>query len=302
MTNLKWLVYISLATVTLSTTHAAPHCPGNVASLRLRLVQRSEIIVPVEINHTGPYDFMVDTGAQVTTVDPALASELGLKILGTTGVTGVGHSDRAAYVRLDSIQAGTQSVEHVLAVVQSLGQVQAADRRVRGVLAANFMEHFDVLIDYAHSMLCLDGERQMQSEIKGEHIPLVRQTSAEGDMAFTEPPVIPVHIYSVESQLLLRLDSGSNAPLLYEAARYLKQIDGPSLHTKGTDGTDHAFMVLAAQDVQVGNRAVHQIPFVTPVSTGREVPKVAGDGLLPTVLFQRVYISYADHFAVLDPW
>jgi hypothetical protein len=26
------------------------------------------------------------------------------------------------------------------------------------------------------------------------------------------------------------------------------------------------------------------------------------DGLLPTVLFRRVYISYADRFVVLEPW
>ena len=50
--------------------HAEPHCPGNVTSVPLRLVQRSQIVVPVMINRSGPYDFMVDTGAQVTTVDP----------------------------------------------------------------------------------------------------------------------------------------------------------------------------------------------------------------------------------------
>jgi hypothetical protein len=40
-----------LATVPAS--YAEPHCPGNVTSLRLRLVQRSQIIVPIKINHTG---------------------------------------------------------------------------------------------------------------------------------------------------------------------------------------------------------------------------------------------------------
>src|ERR1039458_5955944 len=88
--NLKWLVALTLAAVSLSVVKAEPHCPGNVNSLPLRLVQRSQIVVPVTINHTGPFDFMVDTGAQVMTVDPALAAELNLKMQGTAGVTGAG--------------------------------------------------------------------------------------------------------------------------------------------------------------------------------------------------------------------
>ena len=90
MSTFKWLSSIALAAIMLPALHAEPHCPGNVASLRLRLVQRSQIIVPVVINHTGPYDFLVDTGAQVSIVDPALAADLHLKIEGTTGLVGVG--------------------------------------------------------------------------------------------------------------------------------------------------------------------------------------------------------------------
>jgi hypothetical protein len=76
MTTLKWLASASLALATFPASYAESHFPGNVTSLRLRLVQRSQIVVPVKINHTGPYDFLVDTGAQVTIVDPALLSRL----------------------------------------------------------------------------------------------------------------------------------------------------------------------------------------------------------------------------------
>jgi hypothetical protein len=63
MSTFKWLASIALTAAILPALHAEPHCPGNVPSLRLRLVQRSRIILPVTINHTGPYDFLVDTGA-----------------------------------------------------------------------------------------------------------------------------------------------------------------------------------------------------------------------------------------------
>lgn len=174
MTTLKWLVSVSLAIVMFPAIYAEPHCPGNVTSLRLRLVQRSLIVVPVEINHTGPYDFMVDTGAQITTVDPALSSALHLKAIGETGFIGVGFHSRVPFVQLGLLKAGSHAVEAVLAVIQDPGQVQASDPRVRGILGSNFLEHFDVLIDYPHNLLCLDDGKLMQANIKGSHIALKR--------------------------------------------------------------------------------------------------------------------------------
>src|SRR6202030_1766920 len=112
MSTFKWLASIALAAAILPVLRAEPHCPGNVASLRLRLVQRSQIIIPVKINHTGPYDFLVDTGAQVTTVDPALAAELHLRTQGTVGVTGVGVYAPAPLTQLESVDAGSHIVEN----------------------------------------------------------------------------------------------------------------------------------------------------------------------------------------------
>jgi hypothetical protein len=49
-----------------------------------------QIIATVAINHVGPYDFLVATGAQVTAVDPALTAELHLKTEGATELLDVG--------------------------------------------------------------------------------------------------------------------------------------------------------------------------------------------------------------------
>src|ERR1700690_4380548 len=101
MSILKWLAALGFAAVMLPAVQAESHCPGNLNSLPLRLVQRSQIVVPVSINHAGPFDFMVDTGAQVTRVDPVLAADLHLKPQGTAGVVGVGVYARAPLTILD---------------------------------------------------------------------------------------------------------------------------------------------------------------------------------------------------------
>jgi hypothetical protein len=67
--------------ITRISAHAEEHCPRNIASVTPRVVARALIVIPVKINQSGPFDFMVDTGSQLTIVDPALASQLGLNLV-----------------------------------------------------------------------------------------------------------------------------------------------------------------------------------------------------------------------------
>lgn len=303
MSIVKSLVFASIA-ITVSIVNAEPHCPGNVDSLRLRLVQNVQIVLPVTINHSGPYDFLLDTGAQITTVDPALARTLDLRIEGTTGIIGVGNYTRTPYTTLDSVQAGTSAVDRVMAVIQDLGQIQLADTRVRGVLAGNFLEHFGLLIDYQQRLICLDKKHVLELKMRGQRIQFV---SAHGTATKTPTPqtlTVAVHLSGMgKESFLLRLDSGINVPLLYpsERAAHLVQTGILPLRSRGTDGVEHGFAVLNRQDVQIGPHLLRDLPFVMPVSTRTNIPTPEVDGLLPTAVFQRVFINYADHYAVFQP-
>jgi hypothetical protein len=200
------------------------------------------------------------------------------------------------------VEAGSHAVEAVLAVVQDPGQIQAMDSRVRGILGADFLAHFDVLFDYTQSLLCLDEGKLMQANVKGARTALARVSHP--DLPFTDRLIVPVNVFGIRGQLLMKLDSGSNAPMLYEAGKGLTQalFVSARLRTRGADGIEREFAVLPPQDVQIGVHVLHSVPFVAPLDAGKNVPKVDFDGLLPTILFRRVYISYADHYAVLDPW
>jgi hypothetical protein len=304
MTTVQRLAYISLATLLPVRLQAEPHCPGDVASLRLRLVQRSPIIVPVTINHSGPYDFLVDTGAQVSTVDLALAAELHLKIEGTTEVVGVGSRTRPSFAHLDILEVGSHALANSLVVVRNLEHLQAVDPHVRGILGGNFLGHFDVLIDYAHKMLCLDDAKIMEPEIKGKHIALVTPPHPEDTVLFTEPLIIPVHLgRTATRQLLLLLDSGANVPFLYDSGKDMAggfPVSAP-MRDRGPDGVERVFSVLPPQDIRIDTLTFRQISFVTPTATRKDVPRVGVDGMLPTALFRSVYISYADRFVILEP-
>ena len=118
--------------------HARAQCPGNVASLHVRVIERSLVVVPVKINHSGPYDMVVDTGAQVTTIDPALSAELHLPADGTAGVIGAGVYGRDALIRLELLEVGSQVVERTVALVGDLRQLQASDKNIRESSAPTF--------------------------------------------------------------------------------------------------------------------------------------------------------------------
>ena len=304
MTIFKWLAYLTLALAALAALAAEPHCPGNVASLRLRPVHGSQAIVPVMINHTGPYDFLVDTGTQVTIVDASLADALHLERQGDVEVVGVGFLNRAPVSQLDSLSVGSQATTNPVVVVQNLGQLHKTDLHIRGILGGNFLKHFDVLIDYRHGVLCLDDANVMRPTLRGERIALVKPPQTNDQAIASMPLVIAVHLSGVGRPLLLEVDSGATVPFLFEPARYLAPglVLSPTMNGLSADGMARPFVFLSPQNMRIGGLTLFQISFATLSSGRTDAPNAGVDGLLTTGLFRSIYISYADRFVVLDPW
>lgn len=301
--HIQLLATVSLAAIILPILEAEQRCPGNVASVTPRFVQRALIVIPVRINQAGPFDFMVDTGSQVTVIDPSLAAELHLKPRGTVGLVSVASYAQASVTVLDSLEANSHVVEKPLAVVQDLRQIQAADPRIRGVLGENFLAHFDLFIDYAHKLLCLDDTTTMRQSVLGEHIPLVPPQNPENELPFTERLVIAVHLSGAGTrQILLQLDSGSDGPILYARSKETG-LQWPEHATPqgDTDSKAQQFFAVLPQEMRIGKRTMNHISFVTPVGVENNVPARDEDGVLPTLLFQRVFICPADHYVVFDP-
>lgn len=280
-------------------------CPGNVAGLPFQLVHGSQIITPAMINHTGPYDFLVDTGTDITMIDPWLAAKLQLKSQDEARVFAVSSEMRASFSQLELIEVGPHATANQQVVVRKLDYSLGADVHIRGILGANFLGRFDVLIDNEHKMLCLDGTRAMQRAMKGEHIALVPRTPPADQEWSPALLLLAVHLPSIGSKpLLLKLDSGSNVPLLYDPAKYrpVGLWETRLLRGQGLDGIVRTFIRLPTQEMRIGNLIFPDISFTTFLGTNRHGFRGERDGLLPTSLFRSLYIGYADRFVVLVPW
>jgi hypothetical protein len=296
---------LSLTLLAPSVVSGEVQCPGNVAIVRYHSLGGSKIAIPVTVNGSGPYQFMVDTGSQITIIEPSLAADLHLQPQGSINVASVVNSAKVDLVIPELVEAGPYTVHQPLVAVQSLSQLQAMNPDVRGILGETFLAHFDLLIDNAHKILCFDDTRRMQEDIHGEHLPLLEQPNRQSDLPFTQPLLISVHLPGDGSRsTILNLDSGTNVPLLYanhlEAPPWLqKNYVGQGRVVGG--GPAASFAVTPAQEVRIGSHIARQISFLTPVSTGPKVARGGEDGLLPTALFKRVFISHTDRFVVFDP-
>lgn len=305
MSFFRCLGSIVLAFPIFPVVQAESGCPANVTSLPLRVIQSSLVVVSVQVNHSGPYDFVVDTGAQISTVDTSLASELILKSEGTTGSGGVSTFSRSEFVHLGLLQVGDRTVANSLAVIRDLADLHAADPRIRGILGDTFLEHFDLLIDNRRKILCLDDTKSLASIFKSEHVDLADPVGSDRDLPFTRPLIIAVRVAgSADSPMLLRLDSGSNAPVLYTPAPHL--VNGAGAHSlplaRVVNGMKQGFQVLPAVDLRIGKHTVSQVSFAVPMNSVGRGPSAREDGVLPTMAFQRVFISSEGHYAALDSW
>jgi hypothetical protein len=299
MTSFKVFASLVLVVNIVSTLSAETRCPGNVASLPFRTVNRHQMIVPVSINHAGPFSFLLDTGTQMTMIDPSLAAALHLETAGKAEVASVGMQAAASFAQADLVEAGSHSVANQKVLVYDLANLQATGLNIQGVLGEDFLEQFDMLIDNGHSLLCLDDSAAMRTEIKGSRIPL--QAQADGSQ-LAGSLIVVARLSDGMRPVRLKLDSGSNVPFLYNTSEYmaLGMFRGASLH--GGSGTaQKTFMALPPQDVKIGSAELGKVPFITLASAQKNTHTSEFDGLLTMGLFKRVFIDHADHFAVLEP-
>src|SRR5215469_16731336 len=122
----KRIAAFALASTLATTLLAETHCPGNVASLAYRLVNRHQIVVAVSINHMGPYSFLLDTGTQMTMIDPSLAGELHLDGTGDAVVASTGLKASASLTRVDLVEVGSHRVSGLNALVHVLTNLESA--------------------------------------------------------------------------------------------------------------------------------------------------------------------------------
>lgn len=300
MSITKQIAALVLAATTPTAILAESRCPGNVESLSYRQLNRHQIVVPVSINHSGPYNFMLDTGTQMTMIDPALAGELHLAASGEAGVRSGGVNATAQMAQVDLVEAGSHHVAGLKVLVFDLAVQQGKSVELRGVLGEDFLSQVDLLIDNAHSIVCLDDSGRMRVDVKGRHIELLSPPTGDG---LVKPPVVSVKLSDGMRPARLELDSGAEVAFLFDSS--FMALGVPKLVAvsgSGASGQQRAFRALPAQNMKIGSVEMAKVPLLTFAAAQKNAHSSDFDGLLPIGLFKTVFINHSEHFAVLEAW
>lgn len=137
------------------TASPAPHHePGLLSSAPTRVNHMGQIIVPVMIDGKGPYQFLVDTGANGSMISPRLVRALGL-------IPGQGLVERVEGV------TGTQPLPWVLIRRLQVGQIVKTDMRmpicpspiltrIDGILGMAGFGPVRIAVDFRHHQVSID--------------------------------------------------------------------------------------------------------------------------------------------------
>jgi len=296
MTSLKCFASLILATTMVTALGAETRCPGNVASLPFRLVNRYQMIVAVSVNRSGPYAFLLDTGMQITAVDPSVAAKLHLKPRGVAVVAGAGSRESASYAQVDLLEAGSQAVSNQRVLVYDLQNLH-----IQGILGEDFLEHFDLLIDNVHNLLCLDSTSAMRAKMRGPHTTLVTPAEVADGSQPSSLPIVEARLSNATRPVRLVLDSGANDLVLYNTSEYLPPQRLGQLQGTGVNGRQMIFSAVPPQDVKIGSLALTGVSFYSLGGNQKDARAKGIDGVLTLGVFRRVFIAPADHFAILEP-
>jgi hypothetical protein len=254
------------------------------------------IVVPVTINGSGPFDFILDPGCTDSVIDQKLAAELSLPIAGNINLTTYKGNTRTFLFHTDSLSMAGATVRGLN--LSDVNRYAYLVPKARGVLGEDFLRNFDLLIDYRHHLLQFESASgPLADSLDGERLPFRRNGLYHGELTYNRLVVMGNIGASGDKDLTLLLDSGTPIFLLYaKLNQFPSQQSRPSAW--GIVGGSFEVDSQTALGLRLGKALFSNVTVFTPALS---VPGIDVDGILPTSLFRSIFISHSGEFVILNP-
>jgi predicted aspartyl protease len=260
------------------------------SEIRFRLVHDTLVVVSVMAGEEGPFDFVLDTGADTTIVDPSIAPKLSLAPLGSVQQTTLAGVQTLARGSIRALSAGPVHVENLPVLVQDLAELRKMDSHIEGIAGQNFLSHFNYLLDYRKHLVRIELASEIRDAIEGDQVPM---ETIENRM------IVASEAQSRgRAKLRLLLDSGANSVVLMRAASQTLNLPTQERGLEVTSSGQVGLKVGRVHVLTIGSKQFHDIAVALPAA---EPTERIGDGLLPTALFQGFYVNNREGFVVLNP-
>ena len=200
--------------------------PSKSATVHFRLAGGAQplILLPVEVNEQGPFDFILDTGAGTSLLSTETAEKLQIKVLGSKQGQSAGGAVSVSLAKVDSLTVGEARLPDVDVGIVDLKHIGAAvGARIDGDLGYNFLKSFRISIDYEKGQLRFDDPRKLDLFNPGG------KTDVPLRLANPAKPLILVEVYANrKGPFQFAIDTGtSTTAITPDLAKELKIKSSP---------------------------------------------------------------------------
>jgi hypothetical protein len=255
-------------------------------------------IVQVWVNGTGPYPFVLDTGANVTVIKRQLLRNLNMPGIGSVTIAASLGDSPHQRTEAATLSIAGLSVEHIEINTLEDGQLGTLEGHVQGILGENFLKYFDLLIDNDHHALTLDRTTSLESSFAGEHLPVGR-TGTYNSAPTRDRVVVRLQLGVLARPVFFLLDSGTNTVMLFPGKQEAAQVSWSSgrgnIHSLNMIQNCH----VERTTVAIGPQTLRGVVLATCEDRTRE--KMDTDGLLSTGIFHRLFLCHHNDYVIANP-
>ncbi len=278
-------------------SHGTPKSPQTGepgSSVRFRLRDRYQVIVPVSVNGMEPRDFILDTGTKTTMIDERIGRMLGLQAVARMPLTTFTGTVMVNIGRTDTVAMGIARARGLEVGCVDLHQAYSLDPDIYGILGSDFLSRFNFLLDYRGQRVRIEQDGDLEKEVAGSPLAV-------------EPREYRDHIHydsgsPQQEQIHFMLDSGTPQLVVFEKPKVSSCLQ-VTLENRATTVAD----VLGNRSVALGRLSVFRIGgevirnLAVRMTIAHEIERRWEDGLLPTNLFSGIYFNHGESYVILNP-
>lgn len=240
------------------------------------------IVTDVYVGARGPFRFLVDTGAETSVINPALAAQLGLEPQYRVEQFTLNGTRLVPALKLSALRIGGRAIPEVELLIHDVGMARRLDSAVAGILGASALAAFDFTLSPSTHELDYNAARPSS----GEAVPFYR---VEGRMA--------VKAQMGAETLTMILDSGSTNIVLFRTPAAMAKTRAVRGTMTTIEGARSVVPTVWTADMFFNGRLrVSMLPaaIVERRPGGSEV-----HGLLPASVFKKIYVDHGRNELVL---